>query len=270
VAGCGAGHFWDGGWAGLRGTGGVVQGTVAACQIERLRKGTIDVWRVDLAAVGARAMQLLSPAERRRAAAMVDPGRRALWMRSRGVLRLLLGAYLERPAQRLEFVAGAHGKPALIAAAAGNEALGSSAGTPAPGAAAATLARSVSFNLSHSAATALYAFTLAADVGIDLELARTRKIDEAAMALRAFGPEQSERLRSLPARARGQEFLRLWVAHEAALKCRGDGLTSARESPEPSVTAGLWIAELDLGSGAAAAVAVQAGPQELRFWGYPA
>jgi len=92
------------------------------------------------------------------------------------------------------------------------------------------------FNLSHSGPLALYAVSTGREVGVDIECTRERYT---------------------------AEFLRAWVAHEAAVKCRGTGLaTPAQDSPvaEP------WMAELDVGSGAAAAVAVAGGHCELRCW----
>jgi 4'-phosphopantetheinyl transferase len=252
----------------------------------RLEQGVVDVWRVDLATVGAEAMQLLSAAERGRAAGMVDVGRRALWMRARGVLRALLGAYLERPPDQLEFVLGPHGKPALSAEMplpprpihrrqADPPSPADPLGQPSPSNP--NPAPNLSFNLSHSAKTALYAFTVATPVGIDLEVARERRADEAAIARRVFGPEQAKRLQALPRSSRAREFLRLWVVHEAALKCHGQGLMSTAEALTVPLTTGgrsmsgdLWIAELHLGPGVAAALAVQSGPRELCFWEYAA
>lgn len=229
-------------------------------QAAGIPEGMVDVWRVDLREVGKEPLQLLSAGERKRAADIVNPAGRALWMRARGVLRTLLGGYLQRPAAELEFVLGEHGKPALL----------DTAGDP----------PSLHFNLSHSGPLALYAFTVAAQVGIDLEQARERELDEPALAERTFGATAAQRLRELDAPARRQEFLRLWVRHEAALKCLGKGLTGTGGGNEADASE-LWIAELDLGpalapstmaafgSEMAAAVAVQSGPQELRCWNWP-
>jgi 4'-phosphopantetheinyl transferase len=234
-------------------------------------EGIVDVWRVDLREVGKGPLRLLSVDERKRAADIANPARRALWMRTRGVLRVLLGGYLKQPAGELEFVLGEHGKPML----AGPWERGVDEST-ADGAS----ARSLHFNLSHSGPLALYAFTAAAQVGIDLEQARERQLDEPALAERTFGADAAQRLRELDAPARRQEFLRLWVRHEAALKCLGKGLLGAGPGNEADVSE-LWVAELNIGSaaapsaeaafgsGMAAAVAVQGGPRELRCWDWP-
>ncbi|HYM67693.1 MAG TPA: 4'-phosphopantetheinyl transferase superfamily protein, partial [Patescibacteria group bacterium] len=121
------------------------------------------------------------------------------------------------------------------------------------------------FTLSHSGHLALYAFTTVGEVGVDVEVAR-RPIDEVALAARAFGPGEAQRLEPLDPAARRQEFRRAWARHEATLKCRGTGFGGgpAAHGPAP------WIAELDVGANAAAAVAAERAPEELRCWGWQA
>ena len=63
-------------------------------------------------------------------------------------------------------------------------------------------------------------------VGVDVEVAR-RPINEAALAARTFGPDEARRLAALDPVSREREFLRLWVRHEARLKCRGTGIGDA-------------------------------------------
>jgi 4'-phosphopantetheinyl transferase len=178
----------------------------------------VDVWRVDLAAASDGLIELLCAEELERAAQIVKERDRVLWARSRGVLRALLGRYLDRDPRALRFVLGAHGKPAL------------SPEGPAP-------AVDLRFNLSHSGTIALYAVSTGREVGVDIECARERYT---------------------------AEFLRAWVAREAAGKCRGTGLAK----PSRSITAEPWTAELDAGPQAAAAVSAEVGRCELdcREW----
>ena len=84
------------------------------------------------------------------------------------------------------------------------------------------------FNLSHSGGLALVAVTAGREVGVDLEVAR-RRVDELAIAARVLGGAQAARLAADPRRA--SEFMRAWVAHEAAVKCRGPGLSAAVAMP---------------------------------------
>ena len=79
----------------------------------RATEGSVDIWRADLAAIGDRPEQLLCDEELARAVRIVPARKRALWARSRGVLRALLGRYLDRDPRTLRFALGPHGKPAL-------------------------------------------------------------------------------------------------------------------------------------------------------------
>ena len=209
----------------------------------RATDGVIDVWRADLAAIGDRPKELLCKEELARASRIVHERDRVLWARSRGVLRALLARYLGSDPRALRFVLGPHGKPAL------------SAGPTRPGPGA-----DLSFNLSHSGELALYAVTARRAVGIDVEMAG-RQVDEVAIAARVLGQAQARRLESLDADARAGEFLRLWVAHEAAVKCRGGELARSREDSHATE---LWTSALDVGPRAAAALAIEGRRCELR------
>jgi 4'-phosphopantetheinyl transferase len=200
------------------------------------------VWHADLEAVDNELEQLLSAEERARSERFPRAGGGWLWGRSRSVLRALLGRYLEADPRTLRFATGAHGKPALLGAS------------------------KLSFSLSHSGPIALYAVTDAGAVGVDVEIAR-RSRDVLALAMRAFGAAQAERLEEIELPLREREFLRMWTRHEAALKCHGTGIggmavgvTPVVASPEP------WIAELEIGQRAAAAVACETPPRALCAW----
>jgi 4'-phosphopantetheinyl transferase len=206
-----------------------------------LTGAALHVWHADLAAVGAGLAGLLAPEERERAARIARPQERELWARGRGALRALLGRYLQADPHALVLLIGEHGKPAIE-----NDVL--------------------QFNLSHSGGCALYAFTLHAPVGVDLELLRdpTRRVrtDYCALAARAFGTDAAERLRALPLVQREAEFMRLWTQREAALKQRGAGIGSGGALGPPPT----WEAELDVGPGAIAAVAAAQAPGERCLW----
>jgi 4'-phosphopantetheinyl transferase len=216
----------------------------------------VHVWRADLAAVSDELLALLSPAERARAKRFRHEQDERLWTRSRAVLRALLGRYLRADAHTLRFATGAHGKPAL---------LGDAPEEAVPPATMRTRPASLLFNLSHSGELALYAFTPTAAVGVDVEFAR-RPIDTLAIAARTFGPREARRLEGLERPTREREFLRSWVRHEAKLKCLGVGIGGACTTvggPRP------WIADLEVGSGGAAAVAIAIQPRELHCWDWP-
>jgi 4'-phosphopantetheinyl transferase len=185
----------------------------------RATAGSVHIWRADLTAIEDGLEDLLCADERARAARIVPARKRLLWARSRGLLRALLGRYLERDPHELRFTLGPHGKPALARE-------GTDAG------------EDLRFNLSHSSGLALVAVTTEHELGVDLEHARERHT---------------------------AEFLRTWVAREAAVKCRGLGLGIALATPGDP-----WTAELDIGPDGYAAVAVESGPCELHLWDWRA
>ncbi len=203
--------------------------------------GALDVWLADLRSLAEDRRELLTPAERARAQRFVRERDRVRWMHARAILRGLLGRYLQQDPHTLRFAAGAHGKPEL-------------AEDPAR----------LCFNLSHSGDLALYAFSPDGELGVDVEVAR-RPLDELALAARALGPSETERLALLEPPLRAQEFLRAWVRHEAALKWSGTGIGGADTIAGASAP---WIAELEVGPRAAAAVAAGREPRELRCWSW--
>jgi 4'-phosphopantetheinyl transferase len=107
-------------------------------------------------------------------------------------------------------------------------------------------ARDLHFNLSHSGSLALVAVSSGREVGVDIERARARHT---------------------------AEFLRAWVAREAAVKCDGGGLLASSQGfrPQggaPPARADPWTTALDLGPHVVAAVAVEGGECRLalREW----
>lgn len=213
--------------------------------------GAIHVWYVDLALVEERLGELLDEGERERASQIRDARRSLRWRSSRGVLRELVGRYLECDPRAPAFDPGARGKPAL------RRDTGVDAAPP------------LHFNLSHSGQLTLYAFAHE-EVGVDVQLPRTGVpsggIDRLAVARRSFGDAAAWRLGELPPQPREREFLRLWTRYEATLKLRGEGIggasASSRDSSPP------WIAELDLGPSTpgSSAVACEHAPAELQLY----
>jgi 4'-phosphopantetheinyl transferase len=217
----------------------------------------VHVWRADLSAVAADLGGLLSPAERARAGRMSRERDRQLWTRAHGVLRALLGRYLESDPRTLHITTEAHGKPGLL-----DDAFASAGAQATHAEATQALPPRLSFNLAHSGQLALYAFTAAGSVGVDVEVAR-RPLNEVGIAERIFGAVEARRLSVLDPKAREREFRRLWARHEAELKYWGTGLADQATGTSKRKP---WVAELDVGPRAAAAVAVKDAPRELRCW----
>lgn len=214
----------------------------------------MHVWRAELTDVAQDTCSVLSVAEQARAQRIIGARRRELWVRSRALLRTLLALYLEADPRSLRFCTNAHGKPSL---ARPRTAAGPPSSHPERGG-------ELSFNLSHSGDLAVYAFARTTALGVDVErLGRARP--EPSLAARAFGPAQADRLARMAPQARREEFLRAWTRREAALKCVGIGI-GGEGAPRPCEP---WVAELEVGPGAMAAVAAETPPLELRCWEWP-
>ncbi len=155
---------------------------------------------------------------------------------SRGVLRKVLGRYLDAPAKDLVFSYGPHGKPHL----------------PGP----------LSFNLSHSGDYAAIAVATNRSIGVDLELMRP-DIGHEGIARRFFTERECAWLDSQSPADRIRGFYRLWVVKEAFLKAGGVGLSGELSKVEVSFPASIrwaspWAArELDLVEGYTAAVVAE-------------
>ena len=139
---------------------------------------------------------------------------------ARGILRTLLGRYLDVPASGLVFGHEGRGKPVLA--------------SPRPSGNAERLC----FNVSHSDGRALFAFARGVEVGVDLEAGARLGEDWPLIARRVFSVrEQAELAAVVVARRRGA-FLDGWTRKEAYLKATAqgivDGLTSIEVTLDPA------------------------------------
>ena len=150
----------------------------------------------------------LSPEEKTRADRFHFVNDRNRFVAARGVLRELLGKYLNRSPAGLEFSYGKHGKPFLSGERASN---------------------GLNFNLSHSAGLAVYAIARERNLGIDVEHIRAGSAGE-DIARRFFSAREVSDLQSLPAESRVQGFFHCWTRKEAYLKATGMGLQIALDS----------------------------------------
>ncbi len=140
---------------------------------------------------------LLSKDERERADRFYKPTDRDAFIAARGILRTLLGQYLnEHPAQ-VQLQYQERGKPFLEGS-------------------------SLEFNVSHSHGLALYAIAQSRRVGIDVEY--VREIEVQALAQRFFCDREFQQLQALPPDRQAAQFFQYWTAKEAYLKATGEGL----------------------------------------------
>jgi 4'-phosphopantetheinyl transferase len=144
----------------------------------------------------------LSPEEIARADRFHFANDRKRFVAARGLLRELLGNYLQQSPSSLEFSYGKYGKPSL-------------SGT--------NLSSGLCFNLSHSAGMAVYAIARERNLGVDVERVR-QEFGGENIARRYFSPHEVGDLLTLPAEARAEGFFHCWTRKEAYLKATGMGL----------------------------------------------
>jgi 4'-phosphopantetheinyl transferase len=160
------------------------------------------VWRASLdqpAAAVARFRELLADDEITRAHRFHFARDRTRYIVGRGMLRTLLGRYLERPPHDLRFAYGAFGKPRLDG-------------------------EGPHFNLAHSGSLALFAFNADVELGVDVELTDD-DFSRERIAERFFSKTEVRVLRSLSESLQPRAFLTCWTRKEAFIKARGDGLS---------------------------------------------
>jgi 4'-phosphopantetheinyl transferase len=215
--------------------------------------GEVHVWSVDLDGVAeAEVASSLSADERERAGRFRFERDRRRFVVARGLLRRLVGRYLDREPASVRFGYGPRGKPSV---AAGD---------------------GIRFNLSHSAGLALLAFAWRREVGVDVE--RLRPVPEAEdIARRYFSPWEESELRRLPGGEREAAFFRCWTRKEAFVKATGDGLSRPLDAFDVTLAPGeparlvrvageaeaarrFWIEDVSPRRGFAAALAVEGSP----------
>lgn len=171
----------------------------------------VHVWSADLddPAFPADALvQLLSPDERGRAARFRFERDRRRFSSSRGLLRVLLGGYLNHAPAAIEFEYGPSGKPKLRT------------GRAEP---------PIQFNLAHANSCVLFGFARGCELGVDVE--QLRDLPELGeIADRFFSPSEAERVVNTVTGDRVPAFFRCWTRKEAFIKALGDGLSRPLDS----------------------------------------
>jgi 4'-phosphopantetheinyl transferase len=179
----------------------------------------IHVWRASLARadeVTSHLESLLSSDEKARSDRFHFPRDRHRYVVARGLLRELLGAYLQQTPASLEFRYAQHGKPFL--------------GGRNPGS-------GLHFNLSHSGDVVVYAFANERNLGIDVEQMRANAAED-EIAHRYFSAREIRELQALPPRDQVEGFFNCWTRKEAYLKATGLGLQLALDGFAVSLAPG--------------------------------
>ena len=183
-----------------------------------LSKDVVHIWRADLNLPESQIRSLaktLAPDEHNRANRFYFERDRKHFIAGRGILRSILGRYLNLEPAQLEFSYGSRGKPALA-----NLGMG----------------ETLSFNLSHSHELAIYAIAHTSLVGIDLEHIRPMdKVEQ--LVKRFFSAREYAVICSLSDDQKQEAFFQAWTCKEAYLKAIGDGLPGL-DGVEVSLTPG--------------------------------
>jgi 4'-phosphopantetheinyl transferase len=224
----------------------------------------VHVWRASLACEepllrGLRAT--LAPDEEARAGRFHFARDRNHFAAARGLLRLILARYLNRPPTLLRFGYSSYGKPFLE-------------GECGPG--------GLRFNVSHAHGMALFAVARGREVGVDIEHARD-DFEHLDLAGRFFSAREVETLKALPPEAQTQAFFNCWTRKEAYIKARGEGLSHPLDEFDVALAPGeaaaltctrsdpaevtRWaMRELFPGHGFQAAVVAEGGAFRLSCW----
>jgi 4'-phosphopantetheinyl transferase len=230
----------------------------------RLDEGEAHVWLASLDVTPARLAPLralLNDEERARADRFLQKLHRIRSAAARGILRQLLGRYLDVEPGSVQFQTNAFGKPSLAGPAGHFD---------------------LRFNLSHSHGLALFAFARGRELGVDLERIRPT-FDTLRIAGRFFAPAEAARLRALSPEEQPFAFFECWSRKEAYIKARGDGLHRRLDSFEvafgPGVTPALlrsddepdapvrWaMFNLEPAHGFAGALAIEQPTQAVHCW----
>lgn len=211
----------------------------------------VDVWLISLTqreAVDGSFADLLSSAERERAARFKFDKHRRPYVVAHAGLRLILSQYLKTEPADLQFFTGVNGKPSLAPEFAGS---------------------GLQFNLSHSHEMALLGVTRRHEIGVDIEwIKEDYGFDEVAEQF--FTKKEVSQLRALPVDLRRQAFFKCWTSKEAFLKAKGTGLSGNLDEVEIALAEnqrvridarvpGWTLMELNPGGTYEAAVVVEGG-----------
>lgn len=183
---------------------------------------------------------------------------------SHGLLRIILGSYMNIEPDKLQFSYGPQGKPFLAESFQGKK---------------------LEFNMSHSHEFALYAVTFNRQVGVDLEhIYRFAETD--SLAYQILSKQEKTAWRKYPVNEKLDLLFRYWTCKEAYVKATGEGIAQPLEKIHISLNQGSevrfisinrsvrealrWsLQELYPFPGFAAALVVEGFDYRLNHWQWP-
>ena len=192
--------------------------------------------RLDVRSEAVRARgAVLSDEERQRARRFAFDRDRQRFIIARGLLRELLAARLGVRPEAVGLEYGVYGKPVLAPRFA---------------------ASGLRFNVSHCDDVAVYAFSSAGDIGVDVEAVRPMP-DADDLAARFFSGRENAAYLALDPRERALGFFQCWTRKEAFIKALGHGMYHPLDRFDVSLAPG-EPAEL---------LRVERSPGDRRLWG---
>lgn len=233
---------------------------------ELLSSNEVHVWRVFINTTNFQSKSLLetlSADELTRAEQFHFKKDQRRFIMARGILRNILGHYLQRKPSEISFEYTSHGKP-VLATDDGCDIL--------------------SFNLSHSGEIALYAVTRNRKIGIDVEHIRDN-YDVGQIAQRFFSAGEVSSLYKIHKQKQPGVFFQYWTRKEAFIKATGKGVSFPMEQCDVSLINGKILSPIRLlgdnretscwygldlfpGHGYVAAIAVERDDWHLSCWDY--
>jgi 4'-phosphopantetheinyl transferase len=186
-------------------------------EVPALPDNVVHVWRSSLEVDPSTLRRLkstLAQNELGRAERFIFDPDRNHFVAARGILRDVLGRYLQCAPKIIDFAYGARGKPAI-----------SSGGSRHP----------LCFNLSHSHGLAVIGIARERELGIDVEMIRPDFASE-EIAERYFSAKEIADLKRLPTEQRTDGFFLCWTRKEAYIKAKGDGLHIPLDSFDVSLS----------------------------------
>jgi 4'-phosphopantetheinyl transferase len=225
----------------------------------KLKSGEVHVWLSRLDYENAEEFErIISADERARAERFRFDLHRNQFVVARGLLRVILGEYLQTNPSQLRFEYGKYGKPSI-----GGE-----------------FRSAIKFNVSHSDNLALYAVSADREIGVDIERIDPSSIEE--MISQCLTSLETKRFQNLPENKRNLFFFDCWTRKEAYLKACGNGFLVSPNQIETSLSSELSMSFLTGGAeprqticsfqtlppipGHATALAVEGSNPQLKFW----
>ncbi|HPZ09763.1 MAG TPA: 4'-phosphopantetheinyl transferase superfamily protein [Candidatus Eremiobacteraeota bacterium] len=159
-------------------------------------------------------LKLLSEDELKRAEKFYFQKDRNHFIACRGILRTILGNYLEIDPRKITFSYNFYGKPSLNLPE-----------------------KQLSFNLSNSHGMALYGLTWNREIGIDIEYI-PEDFNWEEIVKNFFSKREIKDLYKVPLHMRKRAFFNCWTRKEAYIKARGKGLSIPLHSFDVSLIPG--------------------------------